>query len=71
MSSHIGRDHEKRGLEERTRAILTADEPDEKCSSATSGFDMSLCLSLAESPSSPHPLVHTLDLYAPHVHAGY
>jgi len=33
-------------------------------------YDMSLCLSLAESPSSPHPLVHTLDLYMPHVHAG-
>lgn len=35
------------------------------------GYDMSLCLSLAESPSSPHPLVHKLDLYVPHVHAGY
>jgi hypothetical protein len=34
-------------------------------------YDMSLCLSLAESPSSPHPLVHTLELYAPHVHASY
>lgn len=33
-------------------------------------YDMSLCLSLAESPSSPHPLVHTLQLYAPQVHAG-
>jgi hypothetical protein len=39
-------------------------------SDATSGYDMSLCLSLAESPSSPHPLVHTLQLYVPHVHAG-
>jgi hypothetical protein len=35
------------------------------------GYDMSLCLSVAESPSSPHPVVHTLDLYAPNVHAGY
>jgi len=33
-------------------------------------YDMSLCLSLAESPSSPHPVVHKLDLYVPHVHAG-
>jgi hypothetical protein len=35
------------------------------------GYDMSLCLSLAESPDSPHPLVHSLDLYVPNVHAGY
>jgi hypothetical protein len=40
-------------------------------SNVTTGWDMSLCLSLAESPSSPHPLVHTLELYVPHVHAGY
>jgi hypothetical protein len=35
------------------------------------GYDMSLCLSVAESPDSPHPLVHSLDLYVPQVHAGY
>jgi hypothetical protein len=40
-------------------------------SGSISSYDMSLCLSLAESPSSPHPLVHTLKLYAPHVRAGY
>jgi hypothetical protein len=40
-------------------------------SGSISSYDMSLCLSLAESPSSPHPLVHTLQLYAPHVRAGY
>jgi hypothetical protein len=33
-------------------------------------YDMSLCLSLADSASSPHPLVHSLELYVPHVHAG-
>jgi hypothetical protein len=40
-------------------------------SGGLSGYDMSLCLSLAESPSSPHPVVHALDLYVPQVHAGY
>lgn len=35
------------------------------------GYDMSLCLSVAESPDSPHPLAHRLDLYVPQVHAGY
>jgi len=33
-------------------------------------YDMSLCLSLADSASSPHPLVHSLELYVPQVHAG-
>jgi hypothetical protein len=36
-----------------------------------SGYDMSLCLSVAESSDSPHPLVHSLALYVPNVHAGY
>jgi len=40
-------------------------------SDSLSGYDMSLCLSVAESPGSPHPLVHSLDLYVPQVHAGY
>ena len=40
-------------------------------SGAIGSYDMSLCLSLAESLSSLHPLVHTLQLYVPHVHAGY
>jgi hypothetical protein len=30
-------------------------------------FDMSLCLHVEEPADSPHPIVHTLDLYAPHV----
>jgi hypothetical protein len=32
-----------------------------------SAFDTSLCLHVAEPADSPHALVHTLDLYAPHV----
>jgi hypothetical protein len=36
-------------------------------SRATSGYDMSLCLHVEEPAGSPHPIVHTLDLYAPHV----
>ncbi|HEY3352156.1 MAG TPA: hypothetical protein VGQ83_02825 [Polyangia bacterium] len=35
------------------------------------GYDMSLCLSVAEPAGSPHPLVHSLELYAPHVTAAY
>jgi hypothetical protein len=38
---------------------------------AGGGYDMSLCLSVAEPAGSPHPLVHTLELYAPHVTAAY
>ena len=30
-------------------------------------YDMSLCLHVEEPADSPHPIVHTLDLYAPHV----
>jgi hypothetical protein len=36
-------------------------------SRATSGYDMSLCLHVEEPAGSPHPIVHTLDLYAPHI----
>ena len=36
-----------------------------------SQFDMSLCLHVAEPASSPHPLIHALDLYAPHVLTTY
>jgi hypothetical protein len=32
-----------------------------------SQLDMSLCLHVEESAASPHPIIHTLDLYAPHV----
>lgn len=32
-----------------------------------SALDMSLCLHVQEPAGSPHPIVHTLDLYAPHV----
>jgi hypothetical protein len=39
-------------------------------SRATSGYDMSLCLHVEEPAGSPHPIVHTLDLYAPHVQAN-
>ena len=39
-------------------------------SGAIVNYDMSLCLSLAEPPGSPHLLVHTLDLYVPRAHAG-
>jgi hypothetical protein len=31
------------------------------------GFDTSLCLHVEESAGSPHTIVHSLDLYAPHV----
>jgi hypothetical protein len=31
------------------------------------GFDMSVCLHLSEPAGSPHPLLHSLDLYATHV----
>jgi hypothetical protein len=34
-------------------------------------FDMSLCLHIVEPAGSSHPLVHTLDLYAPHVVTTY
>ena len=34
---------------------------------ASYAFDMSVCLHVAEPAGSSHPLVHTLDLYAPHV----
>jgi len=39
----------------------------------TSGgtYEMSLCLAVAEPAGSPHPLLHSLELYAPHVVAGY
>jgi hypothetical protein len=32
-----------------------------------SGWDMSLCLHVQEPADSPHPIVHTLDLYVQHV----
>jgi hypothetical protein len=32
-------------------------------------YDMSLCLHVEESASSPHPLIHTLDLFATHIDA--
>jgi len=34
-------------------------------------YDMSLCLSVAEPAGTPHPILHSLQLYAPHVTAGY
>jgi hypothetical protein len=37
---------------------------------SSGGFDTSLCLSVAEPAGSPHPLVHSLELYAPHVPSG-
>lgn len=33
----------------------------------SSRYDMSVCLHVQEPADSPHPIVHTLDLYAPHV----
>lgn len=38
---------------------------------ARADIDMSLCLHLVEPPGSSHPLIHTLELYAPHVLATY
>jgi hypothetical protein len=35
------------------------------------GYDMSLCFAVAEPAGSPHPLLHSLELYAPHVAASY
>jgi hypothetical protein len=34
-------------------------------------FDMTLCLSVAEPAGVPHPIVHSLQLYAPHVITTY
>ena len=34
---------------------------------AKTGYDMSLCLHLSEAAGSPHPILHSLDLYAPSV----
>ena len=34
---------------------------------AATRLDTTLCLHVAETPASPHPLAHSLDLYAPHV----
>jgi hypothetical protein len=36
-----------------------------------SGFDTTVCLHLVEPAGSSHPLIHTMDLYAPHVLATY
>ena len=30
-------------------------------------YDMSICLHVEESASSPHPVVHSLDLFATHI----
>ena len=38
---------------------------------ASLGNDMSLCLRLREPARRPHSLIHSLDLYAPHVLAAY
>jgi hypothetical protein len=38
---------------------------------ASAGYEMSLCLSLVEPAGSPHPLLHSLELHAPSVTAGY
>lgn len=37
---------------------------------SSGAYDMSLCLSVAEPAGSPHPLVHSLELWAPHVPVG-
>jgi hypothetical protein len=36
-----------------------------------SQLDMSLCLHVQEPSDSPHSIIHTLDLYAPHVLTSY
>jgi hypothetical protein len=36
-------------------------------SRGTGGYDMSVCLHLVEPAGSAHPLLHSLDFYAPHV----
>jgi hypothetical protein len=35
------------------------------------GYDMTLCLAVAESAGEPHPLLHALELYAPNITASY
>ena len=35
------------------------------------GYEMDLCLAVAEPGGTPHPLLHSLQLYAPHIAAGY
>jgi hypothetical protein len=35
------------------------------------GYDTSLCLHVEEPAGSPHPIIHSLDLYAPHVLVSY
>jgi hypothetical protein len=39
-------------------------------STGSSGLVMSLCLHVEEPPSSPHPILHTLDLYAPNIRSS-
>jgi hypothetical protein len=40
-------------------------------SSGGGGYTMSICLSVTEPAGSPHPILHSLQLYAPNVTAGY
>lgn len=35
-----------------------------------SGFHMSICLRVAEAPESPHPLLHSFELFAPDITAS-
>ena len=35
------------------------------------GYEMDLCLAVAEPDGTPHPLLHSLELYAPHISASY
>jgi hypothetical protein len=39
-----------------------------KVSPGASGFILDLCLHVEEDAASPHPIVHSLDLYAPNIH---
>ena len=38
---------------------------------AAIGYDTTICLHLVEPAGSSHPLIHTMDFYAPHVVATY
>lgn len=38
---------------------------------SNTGYDMTLCLNVAESVDSPHPILHSLRLYAPNVTTTY
>jgi hypothetical protein len=54
-----------------SRGAITGLEGVLEAARSGSQFDMSLCLHVVEAAGSTHPMIHTLDLYAPHVQTAY